>query len=758
MFNKLLENSRIRRIVFFFPIQLLFLHIKKNHLHLVFWALLFGFITGTLAPRYGVPYLFLNPEYLNKVSFLSYFIVGFACSGFMMAFHISSYVMNGFRFPFIATLYNPFLKYSVNNSIIPTVFVVTYIYNIHKFLVSEKVFSSFDIWWLILGFICGFFIFILFAMMYFFTTNKDIFKLFGIQTQDPRGSEALYLKRFRRTKWKNPNLIKETRDWYVETYIGSYGRLRLVRPVHHYKKEMLRKVFRQNHRNAGRFGVIAVISLVTLGLFQDYDFFMIPAGASVFLLFTMFLMLSSALYSFFRGWATTALIILLVIINFLSRSDIMGNTNKAYGLDYNTQRADFSYTTLHRINNDKQQFSQDTAHMITMLDKWKYNNLGYSLRTNSKPKLVFINTSGGGLRSSLWTFYVLQYADSIMQGELMRHIQMITGSSGGMIGAAYLRELYLLKQKSPALDLYNPDYRVNICKDILNPVAFSIATSELFFGLPKFKDGNYIYSKDRGYAFEKQLMENTSNVLDKRLEDYQRPEEEVLIPMMVFSPSIVNDGRKLIISSQPVSFLTQNSMSTSLSNKDLVDAIEYSRFFEDQGAGHTKFSSVLRMNATFPYVSPVVCLPSEPSIEVMDAGMRDNYGLETTLKFIYTFREWIEENTSGVVILQLRDKHKERPVEDNPAKTLASSLARPLGSFYGNLFSVQDYNQDQLLQYTSGWFKGTMNILDLELQNEMPDNISLSWHLTNHEKEKVIHSIDLPENKENLKKLIELLH
>src|SRR5205807_1671817 len=110
---------------------------------------------------------FLNPEYLNHVSFLSYFIVGFACSGFMMAFHISSYIMNGFRFPFIATLYNPFLKYSVNNSIIPLTFVITYVWNIHSFLVSEKVYTGFHIWWLIMGFIFGFLTFVILSMMYF---------------------------------------------------------------------------------------------------------------------------------------------------------------------------------------------------------------------------------------------------------------------------------------------------------------------------------------------------------------------------------------------------------------------------------------------------------------------------------------------------------------------------------------------------------------------------------------------------------------
>ncbi|HEY6161636.1 MAG TPA: patatin-like phospholipase family protein [Bacteroidia bacterium] len=757
MFNKLLENSRVRRIVFFFPFQLLFLHLKKNHLHLLFWLLLFGFVSGALAPRYGVPYLFLNPEYLNHVNFLSYFIIGFACSGFIIAFHISSYVMNGFRFPFIATLYNPFLKYSINNSIIPLAFLIVYIFRIHSFLVSEKLYTTFQVWWMITGFLCGFFVFMLMSMMYFFTTNKDIFKLFGIQTQDPKGRQLAYLKKFRKAKWKNPNLIKESRDWYVETYIGSFGRIRLVRPVHHYKREMLRKVFRQNHRNAGRFGFIAIVSLVTLGLFQDYDFFMIPAGASVFLLFTLFLMLSSALYSFFRGWANTVFILLLLLINFISRSDIMGNTNKAYGLNYETQKADYSYSTLKRMNNDRQQYSNDTAHMLSVLERWKYNNLDFSLKTNTKPKLVFVNTSGGGLRASLWTFYALQYTDSIMRGELLKHVEMITGSSGGMIGAAYLRELYYQKHHGK-LDLYSTGYRNNMSKDILNPVAFSIATSELFFGLPKFRDGNYVYSKDRGYAFEKQLNENTCNILDKRLGDYRKPEEEAEVPMMVFTPSIVNDGRKLLICSQPVSFLTQNTEPSSLKNHELVDAIEYSRFFADQDAGNTRFTSVLRMNATFPYISPVVSLPSEPTIEVMDAGMRDNYGLETTVKFIYTFRKWIEENTSGVVIVQLRDKHKERPIEENPPKTLVQAMSRPLGSFYGNLFSVQDFNQDQLIMYTSAWLNTSIDMVDLQLQNEMPDNISLSWHLTNHEKEKVIHSIELPENVESINRLIQLLH
>ena len=101
-----------------------------------------------------------------------------------------------------------------------------------------------------------------------------------------------------------------------------------------------------------------------------------------------------------------------------------------------------------------------------------------------------------------------------------------------------------------------------------------------------------------------------------------------------FSPSIVNDGRKLMISSQPISFLTQNTRTNKTSYNKLFDAIEYSRFFEEQDASKIVFSSILRMSATFPYISPVVSLPSEPRIEIMDAGLRDNFGQETTVRFI----------------------------------------------------------------------------------------------------------------------------
>jgi hypothetical protein len=733
-------------------VQLFLVQLKKNHTHLIFWLILLGIITQNIAAKYGAPFLFLEPEYLNEVSPLSYFIMGFASGGFIMAYNITSYVMNGFRFPFLATVVNPFGKFCVNNAAIPLLFVIVYCCNCYSFLMAEKIFTTAQILIMLLGFIGGLLLFVMLSVFYFQRTNKDIYKLHGKSTQEaiakPRKSKRLV--------WRNPLLIKESRDWYVETYVGSYLKFKMVRPVNHYKREMIRSVFKQNHRNAAKFGLTALVSLVLLGLFQEYDLFMIPAGASVLLLFTMFLMLSSFLYGYFRGWASVVLILLFLTLNYFFKTDFTGTRNKAYGLNYNCQPAEYSYNTLSRFATDEEKHNADTAHQISILQKWKYVNLGYSLQSSTRPKLVFVNTSGGGLRSSLWTFYVLQYADSLSHGDLLKHIHLITGSSGGMIGAAYLRELYWQKQKEGALNIYSDSYIHNISKDILNPVAFSIATNELFLGIPKFTDGNYTYPKDRAYSYEKQLNENTSFLLDKRLADYIAPEQNAKIPMMIFAPSIANDGRQLLISSQPVSFLTRNIINCNL-EIPLTPAVEFTRLFDAQDAMNTKFTSVLRMNATFPYISPIVRLPSNPVIEVMDAGMIDNYGLFTTVKYIEVFKKWIEQETSGIIILQIRDKHKQRPIEENPNPTLIQSFTKPMNSFYGNIFSVQDFNQNRMLEMITDVIDVPIEVLNFELQNEKSDNISLSWHLTNREKEKVLNSIHDAENKKNLLKLMELL-
>lgn len=753
------KNTAFRRFFYSFYFRLILLDFKKNQLLLVFWLFFFGIITNNVAPRYGVAYLFWGPEYFDKISFLSYFITGFACGGFIMSYNIASYIKNAFRFPFLATLRNPFYRYCLNNFFLPLSFTILYCFQIYFFLKAEATYSLFQILIFIASFLGGNLFFVFFAFTYFFGTNKDITKLYGIQNADANSlkAERAKIKSTKNTTGeRNPYLIKESRDWYVETYLATPFRLRLVRSVRHYKKEMLKAVLKQNHKAAFVFQLLSIISLVLLGIFSDFKTFNIPAGASIFLLFTMFIMLFSSFYTWFRGWSTVAFIVFLIAFNYLHKVNFLNSYCKAYGLSYNTEKASYTYDNFRKMDMDEVVRKKDFNTMLATLNKWKVKNESFN-KPEGKPKIVFINVSGGGVRSALWVMHTLQTADSLTGGKLLKQTQMITGSSGGMIGAAYLRELYLQKQKSKITSYYDLDYKTKISKDILNPIAFTVATNEWLFPIKSFYIDGKKYNHDRGYAFEQTLLENTDSLFNKRLGYYKLLESNSYIPMMVFSPSIVNDGRKMIISPLGVSFLTQNIRTEKTIYNNLYDAVEYSRFFEKQNAHKTLFTSVLRMSATFPYISPVVSLPSEPRVEIMDAGLRDNYGLETSLRFIKAFNDWIAENTSGIIIIQIRDKHKNIPIDENPSQTLFQALGRPMGSFYGNLFQVQDFNQNQQIQYADMWCKSKIEIIDFQMKNELNDRISLSWHLTNKEKRKVIESLYLPENQESLNKLVELL-
>lgn len=94
---------------------------------------------------------------------------------------------------------------------------------------------------------------------------------------------------------------------------------------------------------------------------------------------------------------------------------------------------------------------------------------------------------------------------------------------------------------------------------MLNAVSFSFVVNDLLIPWQRFRVGENQYRKDRGYMWEEQLNENTNGVLDKSITDYADAEKLGLIPMMVFTPTIIDDGRKLNVAAQPVAYLDRPS-------------------------------------------------------------------------------------------------------------------------------------------------------------------------------------------------------
>lgn len=109
------------------------------------------------------------------------------------------------------------------------------------------------------------------------------------------------------------------------------------------------------------------------------------------------------------------------------------------------------------------------------------------------------------------------------------------------------------------IDLSNNEYLDNISLDMLNAVSFSFVVNDLLIPWQRFRVGENQYRKDRGYMWEEQLNENTKDVLRKPITDYADAEQLGLIPMMVFTPTIIDDGRRLNVAAQPVAYLNRPS-------------------------------------------------------------------------------------------------------------------------------------------------------------------------------------------------------
>lgn len=730
------------------------MHVKKNQLLLLYWFILFGFISQSFSKRFGIPYLFLDPEYLEQVNIVSFFIVGIAVGVFIMAFNISSYILNSFRFPFLASLSKSFEKYTYNNFIIPVIFVLVYLIEIIHFQYVSQLQSGFDIALDVLGFLAGIFLIVSATLRYFFLTNKDIYKLFGVEHADAKHiPSAIIPEDSSKPKLRRKKTL-QNKIWRVETYLAFPMHIRLVRNTDHYKNYMLQSVFKQNHINAAVMELIVFVVFIILGLFREYDYFQIPAAGSVMLLFTIFIMLSGVFRFWLKSWASTALIFAFILLNYITQFEFFTQRNKALGLDYLPPKKEYSLESID-ASITSQQVEADKKATIGILEKWKSN---WQEKGVDKPKLVVTIISGGGLRASLFTFRTMQAIDSVLNGDLMEHTRLITGSSGGVIGAAYYRGLYM-ENKAGLMDLKGKEssrHLNNISRDLLNTTAFSFTVSDIFLSTQSFKENGNTYYKDRGYAFEKQLNENLDQVLNKNLGYYRQPELKAEIPMMIISPSIINDGRAMMISPIGVSYMLQKPVENASLNT-VPDGIEYTRFFEKNNPLNTRFSSILRMNATFPYIMPAASMPTIPSIEVMDAGIRDNYGVLNAVRFLFEFREWINNNTSGVVFIQIRDTHKKSRLQNSSLTTLLSKITAPVRNVSGNFLLMQDYLHDDYLKYLGAWINCPFDFVSFQLP-EMDEKVALSWHLTNKEKIFLRDAVFSEENNKSLNRIDQLLN
>jgi hypothetical protein len=596
------------------------------------------------------------------------------------------------------------------------------------------------------GIIAGYFTFIGLSLLYFFPINKNLYELNKINSK--KVSQSARWDRFSKRGHIKSGVRYKNAMYY---FVGKNFRIQQSRSTKHYAHSLLQSVFDQNRISTTIFEIATITTFFLIGVFGTKRVLDVPAGFSVFLLLTIILMLLSTIQSWLRFWTGPVLIFFFFTLNWVSKTfDAFRFQTQAYGLNYD-KKTSYTDSTIYQLTKKLDYSIKDYNLYLKFLNNWKKNT------GEEKPVLVLVNTSGGGSRNASWVFQVLRICDSLTNNKSSKHIAMMTGASGGTVGSAYYRSLLLDNVCGKKINLNDPKYFHEISDDLLNKLAFAASTNDLFF---RYRTGfgfNSHYSYDRAMAFEKDLIENTGGRLSRTLAYYKYYEKSGKIPNLILSPCVVNDGRRILISAQGLTFLMAENAPFANTNS-LQEDIDFHVLLKEQNAGDLMLSSALRMSSTFPFVLPMTSLPTKPEIQVMDAGARDNYGGKTTVKWLKVFEDWIKENTSGVVVLQIRDNKKIMYQEKIPELSLMDKFTMPVTNAFHNFTRTQDYDQDAVWKFLDNNFSSPLHFVSLNLREYQKDRISLSWHLTKNEKLKIIKATKRQSNVLAFKKYCDLLN
>lgn len=302
-----------------------------------------------------------------------------------------------------------------------------------------------------------------------------------------------------------------------------------------------------------------------------------------------------------------------------------------------------------------------------------------------KPKLVIVTVSGGGIRASVWTSVVLRKLEATLGSDFPYHIRLITGASGGMVGGSY----YATTLVPPPEEVLRGDHadfaqlHGTTIEDFVNRMATdqldAVAGRMLFADLPGTLSP-FAKKGDRGRTLEQTWIRWTGgpdSPLARPLQSYAADERLGWRPTLVYTPMMVEDGRRLLISNLDLAFATRNvgglllepssrkierpaiqggDFDLSIHEEDDVFSLSAVEFFRLFPRAHDfQITTAARMSASFPWVSPAINLPTLPPRRVVDAAYYDNYGVNLSSLWLSKMSAWLEENTSGVLVVQIRD-------------------------------------------------------------------------------------------------------
>jgi hypothetical protein len=386
----------------------------------------------------------------------------------------------------------------------------------------------------------------------------------------------------------------------------------------------------------------------------------------------------------------------------------------------------------------------------------------------AETNLVVVTASGGGILSAAWTTYSLHRLIGA-RPELAREIKLISGVSGGSVGAAfYVTSMAELSKRADLNSVISNSYH-RAARSSLGAVAYGLSMVDL----PRVLTGGLLPpgAMDRGRYLEEAWRRHALPEPQPRPGMAARQWHDITlrevthwttngtIPSLIFGSTVMETGERVMLTG--LTFPVRSSLTNEPQAMGNVQDSAYQGTAGLRAPTHREYLQLepalglplwtaARLSATFPYVTPAarpeLSIPSDKSaasrrrqFHFLDGGYYDNYGVAAALDWL---EEVLRERVAGrgppfrrVLIIQFR-AFEPKADDADPKGGFISAIAGPLvglTSVYGA--SAATRNDIALRRFMGDW-NGRLAALDppvviesvvLERTHRMGP---LSWHLT----------------------------
>ena len=340
----------------------------------------------------------------------------------------------------------------------------------------------------------------------------------------------------------------------------------------------------------------------------------------------------------------------------------------------------------------------------------------------ARDDVVVVAAAGGGIQAAAWTATVLTGLERELGPDFARAIRVISGVSGGAVGAMYFADRYTREGPPAAASLAGIVEAASASS--LDAVAWGVAYPDLLrivWPLPT------VWKKlDRAWALEQSWRKQLSNP-DATLLDWGDGVCEGWRPGVIFNATMAEQGKRLLLTSI-----------------DVPDALKAERFFGYYPDADVRVVRAARLAATFPYVTPGARAdwtrraarrdPARalPGDHVNDGGYYDNFGVASLLDWLTAAGRAARPAPLRVLMVEIAASPYTTGTPPSPVKGSSGWISATLGPAI-TLLNARNATQSarndfEVAQLKELWQRRG---LALETVRFAPTQTGpLSWHLT----------------------------